>query len=224
VPAPARPTATQTSPESGCDSWLDIVYKQIGIGCPNDKLTVVRGQSDTGTGSVLAELDPKTGVERSLWACGECWSPVRFRGGIAIATPAGISFVDGSGAHSLIAATNIVRILGAKRDAKDLLVVVVSAPDDRRSIALADVARNEVRQEVDVPAGEGLPPLMPDQIREDGAVIEAHSEAGRAPVIRQGKSAKHSVSPALDRRQDLFFRFDPIWLPKGKVGYVKRKA
>ena len=75
-----------------------------------------------------------------------------------------------------------------------------------------------------MPAGEGLPPLMPDQIREDGAVIEAHSEAGRAPVIRQGKSAKHSVSPALDRRQDLFFRFDPIWLPKGKVGYVKRKA
>jgi hypothetical protein len=187
-------------------------------------MTVVRGQTNTVTGSVLTELNPKTGVERSLWACGECWSPVRFHGGIAVATPVGISFVDGRGAHSLVAATNIVRILGAKRDAKDLLVVAVSAPDGRRSIALADAARNEVRPEVDVPAGEGLPPLMPDQIREDGAVIEAHTEAGRAPVVRQGKSAKRSVSPALDQRQDLFFRIDPIWLPKGRVGYVKRKA
>jgi hypothetical protein len=79
-----------------------------------------------------------------------------------------------------------------------------------------------VRVTAEVPAGEGLPPLLPDQLREDGAVVEAHTEAGRAPLVRQGKAGRRSVSPVLDRKQDLFFRLDPIWSRGGKVIYVKR--
>jgi len=221
---PVQLQAEETSAQSGCDSWLDVVYKFIGINCPSDKITVVRGQTEQASGSALVELSPSTGAERTLWNCTECRSPVRFRKGIAVVTPAGISLVDATGSHGLITAPNIVRILAAPADSKDELLVVASTADNHLSIATADVARNELRKRVDVPPGEGLPPLIPNQIRADGAVIEAHTEAGRAPLMRRGKGGKQSVSPALDRKHDLYFRIDPIWLPGGKVGYVKKKV
>jgi hypothetical protein len=206
-----------------CDSWLDWVYERLGMGCPNDRILVVRGRSDRPMGSVLVELDPRTGVERTLWECGACNSPVRYRGGIAVATPSGITWVDSAGSHPLVSVLRLVRILGAPKDSPDKLLVVV-APEAGAgwSVALADPAQREVRVISHVPPDEGLPPLIPDQLREDGVVIEAHTEAGRAPLFRQGKGGKQTVSSALDRRQDLFFRRDPIWSPGGKVVYVKQ--
>lgn len=220
--SPFRAEAQTAPADSSCNDWLDRVYRLLGLSCEKLPFSVVRGANDVAMGTLLVELTPATGVERTLWECGACTSPVRFRGGIAVATPNGITWVDSTGPHPLLDAKNVVRLLGAAADGQGTLLVVVSGADGRLSIAIADSTRRELRPLADVPPGRALPPIIPDQVRADGAMIEAHPEAGHAPLVRHGTSAKESVSPALDRKADLFFRLDPIWLPGGKVSYVKK--
>jgi hypothetical protein len=208
-----------------CPSFFDRLYmKYFGLACVSTASSVVRGQGVVKSGNALVELTPDTGTERTLWACTRCWSPVRFHDGVAVATPTGIVVVGTSDAHPLVTISNVARILGASRDSPDALVVVVESGADAGaevSIRVVDTSRGTVTAAGDHIDPGTLPRLVPDQIRDDRSILEEGGQAGHAPLVRRADGSKRSVSPALDRKQDLFFRFSPIWLPHGKVAYVR---
>jgi hypothetical protein len=196
-----------------CDDWIDRIYRKIGIPCPSGAGSAVRDCVTPMWGSELVELTPATGVEQTLWACGSCSAPARYKDGVVVRTANGLTFVAHDGSQRMFAAPSIVRAIGTLTGAPDQLLVVVADPNGEMSTAVADFARGELTFQEHVPCA---PSVIPDQLATGGVVLAADTRPGFGPRLRSATSTVPASTALAHRLEsgghpDMYRRMDPIF-------------
>lgn len=226
------PQAAPT-PETHHQSFVDWLYAKLGID-PKVYARVVRGSSDVPSGRYVVLFDPDSGTEKVLADCADCWSPARMG-------DQGVAYLRRDGVWSIKLSDNPVPVLILKAD--DFRMILGFIPADNELAIVKASPNNE-----SCPFSVELVKTAA-RVEENSTVRTDNCIGSLANVVRSGEVQGNKRLKATSDEKDIlvtqdlapktggpqytFFdsrllstedgmcRFDPIWLDRKKIVYIK---
>jgi hypothetical protein len=242
--SPKKPTPAQNAPpvQKKPETPAQWLHRVTGIDLQAYRnLTAVRSENRADPAPRLVEFDRSTGMEKTLWACGGCWSPARVNGGTVVLrqtaddpTGAELWLVrDGRATPTRIA--SVPKVAAIAGTVKERVYVGIaqdrcaSSSEGPYGIVAVDLARGTVSDVANAPCFGIVSLASSGRIRGNRylATTRENDLAGN-PRPRQLLVMSPATGPTPtatyfdERLQTPPDRYDAVWVDEQRIVYLAR--